>query len=124
MKITPAGFNPPPTPTRNKKMKTYTLKMTSKIYGPREHFFASKKSALDFLRHCTQTQPGIFTDASIEESSTAIQQAAAAMGRKGGASKSKAKADAAKANGQKGGRPRKHATSNPRQTAVEPPRNP
>jgi hypothetical protein len=46
------------------------------------------------------------------------------MGRKGGASKSKAKADAAKANGKKGGRPRKHATSNPRQTAVEPPCNP
>jgi hypothetical protein len=53
-----------------------------------------------------------------------ISKAAAAMGRKGGASKSKAKADAAKANGKKGGRPRKHATSNPRKTTAEPPCNP
>jgi len=37
--------------------------------------------------------------------STDISKAAAAMGRKGGSSKSKAKADAAKANGAKGGRP-------------------
>jgi hypothetical protein len=56
--------------------------------------------------------------------STDISKAAAAMGRKGGSSKSKAKADAAKANGKKGGRPRKHATSNPRKTAATPPCNP
>jgi hypothetical protein len=38
-----------------------------------------------------------------------ISKAAAAMGRKGGAVKSDAKAEAARANGKKGGRPRKNA---------------
>ena len=36
-----------------------------------------------------------------------IKQAAAAMGRKGGAAKSEAKTAAAVANGKKGGRPKK-----------------
>ena len=38
---------------------------------------------------------------------TDIQQAAAAMGKKGGAAKTEAKKAAARANGKKGGRPRK-----------------
>ena len=38
---------------------------------------------------------------------TDIQQAAAAMGRKGGSAKTEAKKAAAVANGKKGGRPRK-----------------
>jgi hypothetical protein len=66
------------------------------------------------------TAPGII----YQPIRSAVSIAAAAMGRKGGSSKSKAKADAAKANGKKGGRPRKHATSNPRKTTAETPCNP
>jgi hypothetical protein len=40
-----------------------------------------------------------------------ISKAAAAMGRKGGAAKTEAKADAARANGKLGGRPTKPATA-------------
>jgi hypothetical protein len=52
-----------------------------------------------------------------------ISKAAAAMGRKGGSSKSDAKKAAAWANGKKGGRPRKDAASNARQTESPPPEN-
>jgi hypothetical protein len=52
-----------------------------------------------------------------------ISKAAAAMGRKGGASKSDAKKAAAWANGKKGGRPKKHASGITRVSATQPAEN-
>ncbi len=87
-------------------MKIYLVHLNSKTYGKKTRTYFRKSEAKDFIRHITRKQPGEF-EARIEESEIEISKAAAAMGRKGGAVKSEAKADAARANGKKGGRPRK-----------------
>jgi hypothetical protein len=93
-------------------MKIYLVHLNSKTYGEKTRTYFRKSEAKDFIRHIASKQPGEF-EARIEESEIEISQAAAAMGRKGGAAKSEAKADAARANGKRGGRPKKPVAAKP-----------